>query len=132
MLVKFRFVVDRAQFRRQWLDAEFFADLTQHRLLDRFVRLPPAAGQLPTAPTIAVADEQDPVVSIEDHGRGPQVRPPTDELVVKAAEGGDQQATDWQRSVLHPLMIGFGRIVAWEHLTTRRLSYILRIHTEYG
>src|ERR1700694_1750384 len=82
MLVDSRFVVDRAKLGRQRLDAQLLADFAQDRLCERFLRLPATTGQLPATAAIAVADEEHPVVSIEDHGRRPQVGSPAEEVVV--------------------------------------------------
>ena len=82
MLVDSRFVVDRAKLGRQRLDAQLLADLAEDRLRERFLRLPATTRQFPAAAAIAVADEQHPVVSIEDHGRRPQMGSPANKVVV--------------------------------------------------
>lgn len=96
MLVDARFVVDAAQLGCKSLDAELFAHLTKHSLFERFLPLPATTRQFPAAAAIAVADEQHPVISIEDHGGRPQVCAPADEVVVEAAQGGDEQAANGQ------------------------------------
>jgi hypothetical protein len=52
------------------LQASFLADLPDGGLGDRFARLRPAARQLPVEAAVAVLDEQDPALLVQNDRRG--------------------------------------------------------------